>query len=59
MPDRENEPLYSLSVHFDDLTDEGARDMIIWLATSPETAHLTYWISKTEQDEPEEVSGDG
>ncbi len=53
-----NEPLYSLSVRFDGLTDEGAREMIIWVATSPETAHLTYWISKTEQDESQEVTGD-
>lgn len=52
------EPLYSLCVHFDDLTDDGARMLANWIVNAPETVHMTYCMSKIQQDDPEEVTGD-
>jgi len=49
-----NEPLYDLTVNFRNLTDEGARGLVSWIVSSPETAHMTYWMSKTEADDSED-----
>lgn len=54
-----SEPLYELTVNFKDLTDEGARFLTKWVISSPETEHMVYWISKAEQEDEPEVSGDG
>ena len=55
-----DEPLYELTVHFEHLTDDGVRRLAEWIISSPETVHMTYWMSKQDQEEeePEEVSGD-
>jgi hypothetical protein len=53
-----NEPLYELTVNFKCLTDEGARDLALWIVSSPETAHMIYWMSKAEAEDEPEVSGD-
>lgn len=46
-----SEPLYELTVNFKDLTDEGARFLLKWIASSPETEHMVYWINKEEQED--------
>lgn len=53
-----NEPLYDLTVNFKNLTDEGARGLALWIASSPETAHMIYRMSKAEAEDEPEVSGD-
>lgn len=53
-----SEPLYDLTVNFKNLTDEGARDLALWIVSSPETAHMIYWMSKAEAEDEPEVSGD-
>lgn len=53
-----NEPLYELTVNFKGLTDEGARGLALWIVSSPETAHMIYWMSKAEAEDEPEVSGD-
>lgn len=52
------EPLYDLTVNFKNLTDEGARGLALWIVSSPETAHMIYWMSKAEAEDEPEVSGD-
>lgn len=54
------EPLYSLTVHFNNLTEDGVEMLINWINNASETTHLTYWINKADQDEEEleEVTGD-
>lgn len=44
------EPLYDLTVNFKNLTDEGARGLALWIVSSPETAHMIYWMSKAEPE---------
>ena len=50
-----NEPLYELTVNFKGLTDEGARGLALWIVSSPETAHMTYWMSKAEAEDEDET----
>lgn len=53
------EPLYELTVNFKDLTDEGVRDLALWVISSPETTHMVYWMSKAEQEDDGETERTG
>lgn len=53
-----SEPLYELTVSFKGLTDDFVRVLQEWIISSPETTHMVYWMSKEEQEDAPEVSGD-
>ena len=52
-------PLYDLTVNFKNLTDEGARGLALWILSSPETAHMIYWMSKAEAEDDGETERTG
>ena len=54
-----SEPLYELTANFKDLTDDGVRMLQEWIISSPETAHMVYWISKAEQEDDGETERTG
>lgn len=54
-----SEPMYELTVNFKELTDDGVRMLQEWIISSPETAHMVYWMSKAEQEDDGETERTG